>query len=176
MAKPSKGGAKGMQFKTVPENQELGTSKSVKRDKTLVKVRPGSSTKEALAEETNDNEVVKTESMPSKDKCSAGDCQSFIRGNISSAPEFISMIQAADIDTILKQDKKDLIRAINQAAYTVKDQEVKINKLGVTVTLQKQQLKEQNKQITYLKAKVKALKDLVCKGTRPGVGQQNLSA
>ena len=84
-----------------------------KRDKTLIKVRPGLSTKEALAEETDDNEVVKTKSMPSKDKCSAGDCQSFIRGNISSAPEFISMIQAADIDTILKWDKKDLIRAIN---------------------------------------------------------------
>ena len=137
MAKPLKGSAKGVQFKTVPENQEPGTSKSVERNKTLVKVRPGLSTKEALAEETDDNEVVKTESMLSKGKQPAGDCQSFIRGDISSAPEFISIIQAADIDTILKWDKKDLIRAINQAAYTVKDQEVKINKLGVTVTLQK---------------------------------------
>ena len=91
-----------MQFETVPENQEPGTSESVEHDKTLVKVRPGLSTKEAFAEETDDNKVVKTESMPSKGKCSAEDCQSFIRGNISSVPEFISMIQAADIDTILK--------------------------------------------------------------------------
>ena len=73
--------------------------------------------------------------MLSKGKCSAEDCQSFVRGDISSAPEFISIIQAADINTILKQNKKDLVRAINQAAYTVKDQEVKINKLRVTVSL-----------------------------------------
>ena len=81
-----------MQFETVPENQKPGTSKSVKHNKTLVKVRLGSSTKEALAKETDDNKVVKTKSMPSKGKCSAEDCQSFIRGNISSAPEFISII------------------------------------------------------------------------------------
>ena len=157
------------------ENQELCTSKSVKYNKTLVEVRLRS-TKEALSKETNNNKVVKTESMLLKGKYSAENCQFFVRGNISSTPKFISIIQAADIDTILKQNKKDLIRAINQAAYTVKDQKVKINKLRVTVTLQKQQLKEQNKQIAYLKAKVKALKDLVYKRTRPEVRQQNLLA
>ena len=136
MAKLAKESTKGVQFKNTLE-QEPDTSKSVEHDKTLVKVRLGSirtsTAKEALSEETKDNEVVKT--MLLKGKCSAEDCQSFIRGNISSTPEFISMIQAADIDTIVKQDKKDLIRAINQATYTVKDQKVKINKLRVTVNL-----------------------------------------
>ena len=47
-----------MQFKTVLENQEPGTSKSVKHNKTLIKVRLGLSTKEALDKETKDNEVV----------------------------------------------------------------------------------------------------------------------
>ena len=160
------------QFKNTSENQEPDTSKSVKRNKTLVKVRPGSSTKEALDEVTDKEEVVKT--VLPRNKCSARTCQSFVKGNINSALEFISMIQAADIKTILKQNKQNLIRAINQAAYTVKDQEVEINELRVTVTLQKQKLDKQNnklykqnKQIAYLKAKVKALKDLVHKGTRP---------
>ena len=83
-----------MQFKNTLENQELGTSKSVEHDKTLVKVRLGLSTKEALSEVTNNKEVVKTKikTMLSKGKCSAETCQSFVRGNISSAPKFISMI------------------------------------------------------------------------------------
>ena len=104
MAKPLKGGAKGVQFETVPENQEPGTSESVEHNKTLIKVRPGSSTREALSEVTDNKEVVKTEikTMLSKGKCSAETCQSFVRGNISSTPEFISIIQAVDIKTILK--------------------------------------------------------------------------
>ena len=94
MAKPSKGSAKGVQFETTPEQQEPGTSESVKRDKTLVKVRPGSSTREALGKVTDDKEVVKTKikTMLSKGKHSAGTCQSFVRGDISSTPEFISII------------------------------------------------------------------------------------
>ena len=60
-----------MQFETVPEQQKPGTSKSVERDETLVKVRPGSA-KEALSEETKEEEVVETEPVLSKNKCSAG--------------------------------------------------------------------------------------------------------
>ena len=85
-----KGSAKGVQFETEPEQQELGTSKSVERDKTLVEVRPESA-KEALSEETKE-EVVETEPVLSKNKCSAETWQSFVKGNISSVPEFISMI------------------------------------------------------------------------------------
>ena len=60
-----------MQFKK-PEHQ-LGTSKSVKCDKTLVKVRLRS-TKEALSKETDKEEVVETKPVLSKDKCSAETC------------------------------------------------------------------------------------------------------
>ena len=69
IAKPLKGSTKGVQFKTVPEQQKPGTSESVKRDETLVKVRPGS-TKEALSKETKE-EVVETKPVLSKNKCSA---------------------------------------------------------------------------------------------------------
>ena len=72
IAKPLKGSAKDMQFETVLENQEPGTSKSVEHNKTLVKVRLGLSTKEAFDKETKDNKVVKT--MLLKGKCSAEDC------------------------------------------------------------------------------------------------------
>ena len=109
-----------MQFKEL--EQKLGTSKSVKRNKTLVKVRL-KSTKEAFNKETNNKEVVKTKikTMLLKGKCSTETCQFFVKRDISSTLEFISIIQATDIKTIFKQNKKDLIRAINQAAYTFKD-------------------------------------------------------
>ena len=58
-----------MQFEE-PEHKP-GTSKSVERDKTLVKVRP-ESTKEALSKETKEEEVVKTVLL--RNKCLARTC------------------------------------------------------------------------------------------------------
>ena len=71
IAKLAKESTKGVQFKNTLENQEPGTSKSVERNKTLVKVRLGLSTREALSKETKEEEVVKTEPVLLKNKCSA---------------------------------------------------------------------------------------------------------
>ena len=94
------------------DHEDTERGPSVARDETPVEAMP------EVDEDTTTTPIVQ------KDKR-----QSFVLGDITSAPEFISMIRGTSIDEILKWDRDTLMKAIKQAAHTVEDWEVEIDEL-----------------------------------------------